>query len=167
MYRCLVTWVTQVCYSCLSQCRCRSRDRIGYLIAASDSNLSDFFLSRLPTPTLLTQWVSLREHSLFSQRRPFPPQCDGIYYLGNTREKTCSDLGLSTKSTGFICRILTFRFSIKSHLPAFWKTETIYIYVYEFMNIYIYMYIYINIYMYICTYIYIYTYIHVYIYIGI
>ena len=45
----LVTWVTQVSHSCLSQCRSRDRDRIDYLIAESDSDLSDLFLSGLPT----------------------------------------------------------------------------------------------------------------------
>ena len=58
-YICLVTWVTQVSHSCLSQCRSRDRDRIGYLIAESDSDLSDFFLSRLPTESRVG-WVPSR-----------------------------------------------------------------------------------------------------------
>ena len=96
-------------HSCFSQCRSRDRDRIGYLIAETDSDLSDFFLY-LP-----------REYSLFSfflSADLFPSaQCNGIYYWRNTREKTCSDLGFSTKPTRFIFRIFTSRFSTKSHLP--------------------------------------------------
>jgi len=64
--QCLVTWVTQVFLSCLPQYRSLDRDWIGHLIAGSDLNLSDVFLSRVPTPTLVSQWLSLREHSLFS-----------------------------------------------------------------------------------------------------
>ena len=68
----------------LSECRSRDRDRIGYFIDESDSDLSDFFLSRLPTPTLLTQWLSLREYNqLFSflSAQTFSPLRSAIRFI--------------------------------------------------------------------------------------
>ena len=44
----MLSYVSNTSDSCLSQCRSQDRDRISYLTAESDSDLSDFFLSRLP-----------------------------------------------------------------------------------------------------------------------
>jgi len=121
--QCLVTWVTQVFRSCLPQYRSLDRDWIGHLIAGSDLNVSDVLLSKLPTPTLLFPMVvsSRAQPFLFSLSGDLfsSAQCDGIYYWGNTREKTYSHLGFSTKPTRFIWRIFTSRFSISSYLPVY------------------------------------------------
>ena len=61
----LVSWVACLFHSCLSQCR--SQDWIGCSIAGFVWILSHVFLSWLPTPTLLCQWLSLREHSLITK----------------------------------------------------------------------------------------------------
>jgi len=70
-----------------------------------------------PLPVVVSSWAQPFLFSLSADLFP-SAQCDAIYYWGNTREKTCSDLGFSTKPTRFIFRIFTSRFSIKSHLPC-------------------------------------------------
>jgi len=67
-------------------------------------------------PVVVSSWAQPFLFSLSADLFP-SAQCDGIYYWGNTREKTCSNLVFSTKPTRFIWRIFTSRFSIKSHLP--------------------------------------------------